>query len=142
MSLEIRPARPEEIAACAELHGRVARATFTWLPIDDPEGDILRAAADEEFFVAVEDERVVGFAAFYRPDNFLHSLFVDLDRQSQGIGLRLLAQVDAIADAPISLKAQLLNHRAVAFYRREGFAEYERGIDPKDGSTWIRMRRL
>jgi len=137
----IRRARPDEILACAELHARVAPKTFHWLTVEDPVDQIVRAAADEEVYVALEGETVIGFASFYRPDNFLHSLFVDEDQQGQGVGKRLIDHVAALADGPLSLKVQTRNTRARALYRREGFIEGELGIDETNGSTWVLMRR-
>ena len=43
-------------------------------------------------------------AGFYRPQNFLHSLYVD--GRGRGIGKALLDYVAAAADGPVSLKVQ------------------------------------
>lgn len=136
--LAIRRARPEELPACATLYARVLRETFTWVdPTRHREEDFLRAARDEEIYVAVEDGRIVGLAGFYRPQNFLHSLYVT-DR-GRGIGKALLDHVIAEAAGPVSLKCQAANLRAQAFYAREGFRCTERG---RDGDVdWLRLVR-
>jgi GNAT superfamily N-acetyltransferase len=129
-----------ELAACAALYERVLRETFTWT---DPEThqarDFLRAARDEEVYAAHEDARLVGVAAFYRPANFLHSLYVT--ERGRGVGKALLGHVLAIADGPVSLKVQAANRGARAFYAREGFRLVEEGRDPPAGVAWLRLTR-
>jgi ribosomal protein S18 acetylase RimI-like enzyme len=138
--LEIRRARPEELPACADLYLKVLTDTFTWLPAErHSREEFLRAARDEEIYVAVENGAIVGLAGFYRPMNFIHSLYV-ADR-GRGIGRALLDAVSRLARGAISLKVQQANLRAQAFYAREGFVETERGRDPGSDVLWIRLVR-
>jgi len=129
-----------ELAACAALYERVLRETFTWT---DPEThqarDFLRAARDEEVYAAHVGSRLVGVAAFYRPGNFLHSLYVT--ERGRGVGKALLDHVLTVADGPVSLKVQAANRRARAFYAREGFRLVEEGRDPPAGVAWLRLIR-
>ena len=136
--LIVRRARTEELGACAELYVRVLRETFTWAPPERHRAsDFLRAAQVEEIYVAAEADRIVGLAAFYRPQNFLHSLYVDA--RGRGIGKRLRDHVSAVADGPVSLKCQAANLKAQEFYRREGFRCTETGSD--NGIAWLRFGR-
>jgi ribosomal protein S18 acetylase RimI-like enzyme len=138
--MEIRRARSEELGACADLYVRVLSETFTWLQAErHRRDDFLRAAGEEEIYVAVDGERIVGLAAFYRPQNFLHSLYVDT--RGAGVGKALLDHVIACADEPVSLKVQAPNRRAQAFYRREGFLCTEHGRDPGSDIGWLRLVR-
>lgn len=138
--LEIRRARAEEIGACADLYLKVLVDTFTWVaPEQHDRREFLRSAREEEIYVALEAGRLVGLAGFYRPLNFLHSLYV-LDR-GRGIGKRLLDHVSATAHGPLSLKVQEQNRRAQAFYAREGFVATDRGRDPGSDVAWIRLVR-
>jgi len=138
--VEVRRARPQELDACADLYVRVLRETFTWQPPDrHRREDFLRAARDEEVYVAVDAGRIVGLAAVYRPQNFLHSLYVE--GRGRGIGKALLDAVAAAAEAPLSLKVQAPNLRAQAFYRREGFTCIEHGRDPGSDVAWLRLVR-
>jgi GNAT superfamily N-acetyltransferase len=139
--VEVRRARPEELEACADLYVRVLSDTFTWVPADrHRREDFLRAARDEEVYVAVEPGgRILGLAAFFRPQNFLHSLYADV--RGQGVGKALLDHVSAAADGPVSLKVQLPNRRAQRFYAREGFLTLERGRDPGSEVEWLRLVR-
>lgn len=138
--LEIRRARPEELPACADLYVRVLRETFTWIaPERHRREDFLRAAQEEEVYVAVEDGRILGLAAVYRPQNFLHSLYVD--RRGCGVGKALLDHVSALSNRPLSLKVQAPNRRAQHFYAREGFTCTERGQDAGSDVAWLRLVR-
>jgi GNAT superfamily N-acetyltransferase len=137
-ALVLRRARPEELAACARLYVRVLVDTFTWLPPErHREEDFLTAARDEDVFVAVLDGRLVGLAAVYRPQRFLHSLYVT--ERGRGVGKALLAHVAAAIEGPLSLKCQAANRRAQAFYLREGFRCTEAGED--GGVAWLRFVR-
>jgi GNAT superfamily N-acetyltransferase len=136
--LEIRRARPEELQACADLYVRVLTDTFTWLPAERHDRrEFLRSARDEEIFVAVEAGRIVGLAALYRPQAFLHSLYVT--ERGRGIGKALLHHVIAAAGGRLSLKCQAANTGAQAFYVREGFRCIEAGED--GGVAWLRFVR-
>ena len=138
--LEVRRARPEEIPACADLYVRVLRETFTWIPPErHRREDFLRAAREEEVYVAVEGGAILGLAAVYRPQNFLHSLYVG--QRGRGVGKALLDHVMAVASGPVSLKVQAPNRRAQRFYAREGFTCVERGRDPGSDVAWLRLVR-
>ncbi|MGZ6038947.1 MAG: N-acetyltransferase family protein [Phenylobacterium sp.] len=138
--MEIRRARTDELGACADLYVRVLRETFTWLPPErHRREDFLRAAREEEVYVAADGARILGLAAFFRPQNFLHSLYVDA--RGGGVGKALLDHVAAQASGPLSLKVQAPNLRAQAFYRREGFLCTEHGRDPGSDIAWLRLVR-
>lgn len=136
--LTVRRARPEELPACAQLYVRVLRETFTWVPAEQHhESDFLRAARDEEVFVAEEAGRIVGVASLFRPQSFLHSLYVQ-DR-GRGVGKALLDHVLAETGGALFLKCQAANNGAQAFYVREGFRCTEAGQDA--GVAWLRFVR-
>ncbi|MFL5295560.1 MAG: GNAT family N-acetyltransferase [Phenylobacterium sp.] len=138
--MEVRRARADELDACADLYVRVLTETFTWLPPErHRREDFLRAARDEEVYVAVKAGRIVGLAGFYRAQNFLHSLYVT--ERGKGIGKALLDRVTAVATGPVSLKVQQPNRRAQAFYAREGFLTLEQGQDPGSDVAWLRLVR-
>jgi len=139
-ALEIRRARPEELGACADLYLKVLTDTFTWIdPARHDRREFLRAAREEEVYVAIEDGVIVGLAAYYPPMRFIHSLYVT--ERGRGIGKALLDHLTERAAAAVSLKVQAKNLRAQAFYTREGFTPVERGRDPGSDVTWIRMAK-
>lgn len=132
--------RPDERAACADLYVRVLKETFTWQPPErHRRADFLLASREEEVYVAVENGRILGLAAIYRPQKFLHSLYVD--ERGRGVGKALLDHVARIVDGPLSLKVQEPNTRAQAFYAREGFRCVERGRDRGSDVPWLRLVR-
>ncbi|WP_293900738.1 GNAT family N-acetyltransferase [Phenylobacterium sp.] len=134
----VRRARPEELATCARLYVRVLSDTFTWIPPErHREDDFLRAARDEDVFVAAEAGRILGLAALYRPQAFLHSLYVA--ERGRGIGKALLDHVIGEAGGILQLKCQAANAAAQAFYVREGFRCTEAGED--GGVAWLRFVR-
>jgi GNAT superfamily N-acetyltransferase len=136
----VRRAQADEIAACAALYERVLRETFTWMPPERHQAaDFLHAAEDEEVYLATDGDRLLGIAGFYRPNNFLHSLYVEA--RGAGVGKALLDHVAATADGPLSLKCQSPNLRAQDFYLREGFRIVDVGRDPGAEFTWLRMSR-
>ena len=136
--LQLRRARPEELAACAALCVRVLRDTFSWIaPERHSEADFLRAAREECVYVALDAGRLVGVASVYAPQTFLHSLYVT--ERGRGIGKALLDHVIADNGGVLQLKCQAANVRAQAFYRREGFRQVEAGED--DGVAWLRLAR-
>lgn len=136
--LTLRRARPAELPVCADLYVRVLRDTFTWLPPERHRAeDFLAAAREEEVYIALAAGRLVGIAALYRPQSFLHSLYVT-DR-SLGVGKALLHHVLAAAGGRLSLKCQTANVSAQAFYIREGFRCTQSGED--GGIPWLRFER-
>lgn len=136
--VEIRRARPEELDACADLYVHVLRTTFTWQPPErHSREEFFRGARDEEIYVAVVDGSIVGMAGFYRPQDFLHSLYVT--ERGRGVGKALLDHIGATTRRPISLKVQTPNVRAQAFYAREGFVCVEEGRDPGADVSWRRL---
>jgi GNAT superfamily N-acetyltransferase len=136
--LTIRRARPEELEACADLYVRVLRETFTWLPPEHHRReDFLSSAREEEVYVAVENGDIIGLAAVYRPQNFLHSLYVE--GRGKGTGKALLDHVLSLSPQPLSLKVQAPNRRAQQFYAREGFVCVERGQDFGSDVAWLRL---
>ena len=138
--LEVRRAQADEIAACAALYERVLRETFTWVaPERHQAADFLSHAVEEEVYLARDGERLLGIAGFYRPNNFLHSLYVEA--RGAGVGKALLDHVAAVAGGPLSLKCLSPNLRAQDFYLREGFRIVDVGRDPGAEFTWLRMSR-
>jgi GNAT superfamily N-acetyltransferase len=135
--MRVRPARRDELGACAALYHRVVRETFTWLPTGDAADRFLEEAKEEEVYVAEVAGRLVGLACFYRPDDFLHSLYIEQDARGAGVGSALLAHVRSIAKGPVSLKVQKLNTDAIAFYRARGMEIVEEGgLDDPGGGWW------
>jgi len=141
VNLTIQRAAAHELAECAALYDRVVREVFTWIQHEDPAAKFLAEAAVEEVYVAKQDGLIVGLASFSRPNNFLHSLYVDRDVRGQGVGSALFARIQYRADGPVSLKVEKLNHDAIAFYLARGLVIVEEGDPDGPGGGWLRMAR-
>ncbi len=72
--------------------------------------------------LVADDGDIAGFVALRRKDNCLDQLFVAPDRQGGGIGRALLAFARTQLPKEIWLRCASANHRAWAWYEREGFA--------------------
>ncbi len=92
---------------------------------------------DERLLVAEADGAVVGFVSLYAPQSFVHHLYVEPAFKGRGIGRALLARAVALAGGRASLKCQLRNADALAFYRRLGWRDDETGDG--DAGPWVRM---
>jgi GNAT superfamily N-acetyltransferase len=145
LSLTIRTAQgAAEIDDAAALYVRSGRAAFTWRPDHHFRVEDFRMfALDEEVWLALMGEALVGILSIFRPENFIHCLYVDPDAQGLGVGRALVAHVRRVAGAPLTLKLDVPNRRAIAFYEATGWSRLtgldDHGIDDA-GISWARYR--
>jgi ribosomal protein S18 acetylase RimI-like enzyme len=134
----IRPYIPADAPACVAIFERAWNAGHPYSPRTINAADFAAETADETILVA-EDERghVLGFVSLYKPECFVHHLYVDPAHARNGIGKALLAAAVALAGGQASLKCQTRNAGALAFYRRLGWSDGETG--DSDAGPWIRM---
>ncbi|MET9507878.1 cyclophane-containing RiPP N-acetyltransferase HaaN [Streptomyces flavidovirens] len=147
MSVTIRPAEKGDVKAVAELIEEIERFYGTTDADIQPIGE-RQAQTEEALFgspplasaLLVEDEEgdIVGLAAysFLWPSAgsthslFLKELYVRETLRRQGIGVRLMNELRAIADARpgcsrVEWMTDRVNPDARAFYRALGFEEHE-----------------
>ncbi|WP_428228514.1 N-acetyltransferase family protein [Flavobacterium sp.] len=139
--MEITKIKKSDYPSLRTLFLKERQTTFTW--IDSSQfhlKDFDAAIKEEEVLVAVIDNIVVGFIALWRPDNFIHHLYVDQKYHDKGIGTQLLKAAIDIANFPITLKCLENNIKGVAFYRKKGFTEKERG--PSENGDYILFELL
>jgi len=145
LSLTIRIARDAaEIDAAAALYVRSGRAAFTWRPDTHfRAADFKMFALDEEVWLALLGEAPVGILSIFRPENFIHCLYVDPDAQGLGVGRALVAHVRRGVGQPLTLKLDVPNRKAIAFYEATGW-ERMTGLDDQGvddfGIKWARYR--
>ena len=80
---------------------------------------------------------VVGFVALQ--GHFVAALFVEPERQGEGIGFQLMEKVKQ-AHREIELHVFKENKPSVVFYERQGFTAVGEGIDPLTGHPEWTMR--
>lgn len=145
LNLVIRKADgPAEIDDAASLYVRSGRAAFTWRSPDHFRTEDFRLfALDEEVWLAFMGEAPVGLLSLFREESFVHCLYVDPDAQGLGIGRALVAHIRRLVGGPLTLKLDLPNRRAIAFYESTGWERMtglgDQGIDDV-GISWARYR--
>ncbi len=145
LSLVIRTARnAAEIDEAAALYVRSGTHAFVWRPRGHFRAEDFRVfAQDEEVWLALRGEALVGILSIYRPENFIHCLYVDPDAQRLGVGKALVEHVRRVAAAPLTLKLDVPNRRAIQFYEATGW-ERMTGLDDlgadEAGIKWARYR--
>lgn len=129
MRVQIAEPQAYDLPALRELYLQVRQAAFTWFdtshymltPFDTD-------TVDEYTLVAYVDNEIAGFVSIYKPDNFIHHLYVQQDYQNQGVGKLLLDEMLAKMDNRASLKCLIANIHAIDFYTRYGFKQKKKGI--------------
>ena len=78
--------------------------------------------------VAEKTGSVIAYLAM--DGSYVDRLYVDPDEIGNGIGKRLLDKAKALQPDGLELHTHQENHRARAFYERNGFAAVKFGISP------------
>lgn len=89
-------------------------------------------------FVASDATGPLGFVSV-ADDGYVDQLAVGAAHQNRGLGAQLLAAARAGRTGPLRLSVNLGNPGAVAFYRKQGFRETGRSINPNSGLPIIHM---
>jgi GNAT superfamily N-acetyltransferase len=136
--VRVRPFVLDDTMACANLlvqGWRQARLR----PAQPVTADRFFVETDGEvILVASRGTKVLGFVSVFRPDAFVHHLYVARSAQGQGIGRMLLTAACRLSSSRATLKCALGNRDARAFYAHLGWTEVEVGDDPTDG-PWVRI---
>jgi GNAT superfamily N-acetyltransferase len=105
------------------------RHAFHWMdPASFKLHDFEQSTLGESILVATLDSTPVGFIAWWAPENFIHSLFVDPSFIGEGIGKLLLAACLRKINRPATLKCLQANEKAVGFYQSQGWVIQSQGI--------------
>lgn len=96
--------------------------SFHWANADEMSlDDFDRDTLDEHIILAEEHGQVLGFASLYVPNRFIHLLFVHPSAAGKGVGKQLLQQSVAVLGTPVTLKCVSDNHKALTFYKKQGW---------------------
>lgn len=126
-----------DAAACARILTVAGGVIEAGWPVIDA-AEFRRVTEAEEILVAEQAGQIVGFVSCYRPDRFIHHLYVAPALWRQGIGRALLIQVLARLDGPAKLKCQSANLAARAFYRSLGWTEHAGSWDDRGAWLWLK----
>ena len=131
--------RSREYAICADLYCKAWNFALPKVQRSIGVVDFEHEVEGEAIFLARRDEHVVGYLAVWEPDWFVHHLYVDPVAHGLGIGKKLVSHVLTLAvPEQLSLKCQVENIGAMAFYRAMGFeATEELGSD--EYGEWVRL---
>ena len=127
--------RPEELEQTVAVWERARWQSLPWLEermgySHEQNLDFFRdrVAAENEVWLAVRDEVIVGLLAV-QPGR-LDRLYVEPSRQHQGIGTALLDQARSLLPGGFELYTHQRNRRARAFYERRGLRAVAFGVSP------------
>ncbi|MBC8570923.1 GNAT family N-acetyltransferase [Zongyangia hominis] len=95
------------------------------------------ALQEAQVFVYEEEGELLGFLGLAE-GNYIAGIFVAQGSRGRGVGARLLAELKS-RYAVLRLHVYEKNERAVAFYRRQGFFETGREVEPDTGEREIAM---
>ncbi|MDN3699652.1 GNAT family N-acetyltransferase [Vibrio cortegadensis] len=131
--MEIIRFQSHHYEATAQLYFESRVATFTFM---DTAiyclTDFVKDTDGEEIWVAVEQDTVIGFISIWKPENFIHHLFVSPKNLKQGVGLKLLNHAKSLSNR-LSLKCLVQNTNATKFYLSQGFTILETAGKGKEG---------
>lgn len=134
--MEIVPIKNDHYDNLRKLFLKERQDTFFWLdPTEFKLDDFEKHIKGELVLVAIDQEIPVGFISIWMPNNFIHHFYVDQKYQGKGVGTLLLNAAIQKTLLPITLKCLEENTKAVAFYRKKGFIEKERG--PSEHGDYI-----
>ncbi len=134
--VKVRALQPGDIESLIELWVRSWQATFAEIDFESRREWIRQKLRDNSgtTIVALGRTGTKGFAIFASP--CLHQLVVAHREKGRGVAQRLLRDVKARAPDGIVLDVNQLNHRAIAFYEREGFVRVGDAVNTFGRRTW------
>lgn len=86
------------------------------------------ATGGEQIFVALLNDKIVGFASVWEPDYFIHYLCVSPAARHKNVGSTMVSSLAEIYGAPLTLKCLIKNEDGIAFYRATGWKKIKDGI--------------
>ena len=124
--LRLRPAVPEDAAACAAVFNEWVDAT-EWMPRVHPADDVERHYREHVLEVCAvtvaEAGRAGGGVPGARPEGMVGGLYLAPEARGRGVGARLVAAAKARRPEGLTLWTFVANEGARRFYAREGFVE-------------------
>jgi len=128
--LKIRDFEENDRQGLRQLYLTCREQTFSWLDTSTylPE-DFDAHTKGEHILVAAQDGMLVGFAAVYLSESFIHHLYIRADYHKKGIGKKLLNAAVKMLIQPVRLKCLVRNKNAISFYKSCGWKFEMSGLD-------------
>ncbi|MGD2078011.1 MAG: GNAT family N-acetyltransferase [Chloroflexota bacterium] len=133
--LNIRPYRPDDLAATVAMWRASKRAAFSYVKIQQiytlqMDTDYFRDVIAQEcdVWLAVDGDQILGLLALR--DDLLDQLFVAVDAQRQGVGSALLAKARRLSPDQLRAYTFQKNRSARAFFEKHGFEIVRTGLSP------------
>jgi putative acetyltransferase len=95
--------------------------------------------AGAQAHVAIENRRIVGLVTIDPVSGYLDQLVVAHTHRRRGVAGLLLAEVQRLSPRRIELHVNQDNARAIAFYRKHGFAVSAEDANPLSGAPTFKM---
>jgi GNAT superfamily N-acetyltransferase len=113
---------PQHFPDLRRIYQQGRQMAFPWAdPTTFERLDFDQATQDERLLVATYQQIPIGFIAWWPPDNFIHSLFIDPLFMGKGVGKSLLHACLNEVGRPATLKCKSANQNALAFYYSQGW---------------------
>lgn len=129
----------EDIPACARIYDRLFAITHPRQSMTIPaERYFEDSIAGEELWVAETNGDIAGLVTIWRPEAFIHHLYIDAAWHRRGIGRALLQLAIARCGGRAELKCDEANRAAHTFYQAMGFRPASWGWSSH--GPWIRFR--
>jgi ribosomal protein S18 acetylase RimI-like enzyme len=120
-SMEIINYQHSDLESLRQLYFESRLNTFTWLDNTEFElNNFDRDSKGEQIWVAKNAGEIVGFISIWKPECFIHNLFVSPHHLRNGVGSTLL-DFSKQHYSVLSLKCLIENKNAVDFYQSQGF---------------------
>ncbi len=128
-SILVRAATESDLIEVARIFQTVV-SSAQWLPESSRAAtDFAAASEGEDVWVAYRESLgICGFISVWRPQSFIHHLYVDPRYHRQGIGTALLRSLADWLPGPWTLKCAAANTSAIAFYTAQGWRRIDTGI--------------
>lgn len=134
MKLSFRAMRADEIAACADLWVETWADTYPAIDFNARRPwfvERFRAyvAGRVHAEIAIDDQAVIqGLVSIDPVTGHIDQFAVRRAARGQGVAHRLMDHAKALAPGFLHLDVNVDNHRAIAFYEREGFRRVREGF--------------
>ena len=137
-SITYRRRAPADDEQLRDLYLHCRSSTFTWIASERfAREDFDIDTEGEDIHVASIDQRIVAFISTWRPDCFIHHLYVDPSHQGSGIGKHLLDRAMLSVNRPVYLKTPQYNLKAVEFYLHLGWNQVGTGFSERTGRYYL-----